>query len=233
MLTWRFGLLTHSSQGVSSVMLSAKPLDLFGIAAVPLLLAALGVTHPRVLNLETASYWHTLHLVLLILFPLLGVNLWWLLSGFSGWAVWTARALGLVYITFYGALDVLAGIGTGLLVLRAPEANSPELSETVRWLFAQGNMLSLVGVWAFLLACVLMSAVLVRHVGRAALPGAVLLCGAALPFLSSHIYWPVGVVTMVLLAGGFALLLGAKQASLPTQRVAMGTAGSEEGVVRG
>ncbi len=152
-----------------------------------------------------------------MLFPLLGVNLWWLLSGFSGPTVWAARALGLVYIAFYGALDVLAGIGTGLVVMRAPAANSPELSETVRWLFAQGNALSLVGVCAFLLACVLTSAALVRRAGRFALSGAVLLCGAALPFLSSHIYWPVGVATMMLMAGGFALLMWAKiRMSLPT-----------------
>ena len=206
----RVGPFVSAPKAVNSAMLSTKLPAIVGIAVAPLLLAALGVTHPRVLTRETASYWYTLHLGLLVLFPLLGVNLWWLLSGFSGWAVWAARALGLVYIAFYGALDVLAGIGTGLLVLRAPEANSPELSETVRWLFAQGNALSLVGVWTFLLACVLTSAMLVRRVGRFALPGAVLLCGAALPFLSSHIYWPIGVVTMVLLAGGFALLMWAK-----------------------
>lgn len=201
-------------------MRSAKLLPILGITATPLLLAALGVTHPRVLTPETASYWHTLHLILLVLFPLLGVNLWWLLSGFSGWMVWAARALGFVYIAFYGALDVLAGIGTGLVVMRAPEANSPELSETVRWLFAQGNQLSLIGVWAFLIACVLTSVVLVRHVGRITLPGAVLLCGAAYPFLGSHIYFPVGVATMVLMAGGFALLMWAKLrwARLPPER---------------
>jgi len=161
-------------------MRSARLLPVFGIAATPLLLAALGVTHPRVLTPQTALYWHTLHLVLLVLFPLLGVNVWWLLSAFSGWPVWTARALGLVYIAFYGALDVLAGIGTGLIVMRAPEANSPDLSQTVRWLFAQGNELSLVGVWAFLIACVLTSGVLIRRRGRFAWPGAVLLyCCAA------------------------------------------------------
>ena len=179
------------------------------------MLAALGITHPRVLTPETAPYWHTLHLVLLVLFPLLGVNLWWLLSGFSGWMVWTARALGFVYIAFYGALDVLAGIGTGLVVMRAPEANTPELSQTVRWLFAQGNQLSLIGVWAFLVACVLTSALLIYHVGHLALPGAVLLCGAAYPFLGSHIYFPVGVASMVLMAAGFAFLMWAKVRRTP------------------
>lgn len=191
-------------------MRPATLLPILGIAAPPLLLAALGVTHPQVLTPETAPYWYGLHLVLLILFPLLGVNLWWLLSNFSGWAAWTARALGLVYIAFYGALDVLAGIGTSLFVLRAPEANTPELSGAVRLLFAQGNELSLVGVWAFLAACVLTSAVLISRVGRFALPGALLLCGATVPFLGSHIYWPVGVFTMLLMAAGFALLLWAK-----------------------
>lgn len=183
---------------------------MLGVAAAPLLLAVLGVTHPRVLTPETAPYWHTLHLILLVLFPLLGVNLWWLLAGFSSWVAWTARVLGFVYIVFYGALDVLAGIGTGVVVMRAPQANSPELSETVRWLFAQGNELSLVGVWAFLIACVLTSFVLLRRLGRVALPGAILLCGAAYPFLGSHIYYPVGVLTMLLMALGFALLMAAK-----------------------
>ena len=176
----------------------------------PLLLAVLGVTHPHILTPATASYWYALHLGLLVLFPLLGVNLWWLLSGSSGPLVWTARALGFIYITFYGALDVLAGIGTGVLVINAPAANSPELSGAVRSLFAVGNELSLIGVWAFLIACVLTSAVLVRQVGRFALPGALLLCGAAVPFLSSHIYFPVGVATMLVMAAGFGLLLWVK-----------------------
>ncbi len=134
----------------------------FGIVAAPLLLAALGATHPHVLTAETASYWHALHLVLLALFPLLGVNLWWLLAGFSGWAAWTARVMAFLYITFYSALDVLGGIGTGTLVINAPTANTPELSGAVRALFIQGNELSLIGVWAFLLACVLTSAVLIQ-----------------------------------------------------------------------
>ncbi len=187
----------------------------FGIIAAPILLAVLGVTHPRVLTPETASYWHALHLALLVLFPFLGINLWWLLSGFSGWAVWTARALGFVYITFYGALDVLAGIGTSVLVVNAPAADSPELSSTVRSLFVAGNELSLIGVWAFLAACILTSAVLIRQVGRFALPGALLLCGAAVPFLVSHIYFPLGVMTMLLMAAGFGLLMWAKVRASP------------------
>lgn len=47
---------------------------------------------------------------------------------------------------------------------------------------------------------------LVRRHGRAAWVGAVLTVAAAVSFLDSHIYWPRGVVTMVVLALGFLLL---------------------------
>lgn len=72
-------------QVVSSVVRSG-PLAVLGVAAT-LLLAFLGVTHPHLLNPETAPYRHTLHLILLVLFPLLSVNLYWLSSGFSRWTV--------------------------------------------------------------------------------------------------------------------------------------------------
>ena len=175
------------------------------------------MTHPAVLTPETASYYYTLHLILLVLFPLLGVNLWWLLSGIAGVLAWAARGLSFVYILFYGALDVLAGIGTGIVVLRTPDSSDPAVTQTVRLLFNEGNTLSIVGVWAFLVACVLTCVVLTQRLGRFVLPGAVLLCGAALPFLTSHIYWPIGVATMVVMAAGFALLMWAK-----VRRVASG-----------
>lgn len=118
-------------------MRSAAQWNVLGIAATPLLLAAPGVTHPQITP-ATAPYGYTLHPTL-VLFPLLGTHLWWLLSGFLGWPAWTARALGLVYTAFYGALDVLAGIGTGLVVRRAPDAKTLEISEKLCWLFVQGD----------------------------------------------------------------------------------------------
>jgi hypothetical protein len=90
-------------------------LPLLGIVAAPLLLAVMGLTHPRDLTPETARYWYVLHLLLLPVFPLLGVNLWWLLAGIPGPWAWVARILTFVYIPFYGALDVLGGIATGLV----------------------------------------------------------------------------------------------------------------------
>lgn len=92
-----------------------------GIVAAPLALAALGLTHPVHLDGDTALWWHQLHIVLLPLFPLLGVNLWWLLAGLTGPLPWVGRIAGFVYIVFYGALDVLAGIAAGVVRERATQ----------------------------------------------------------------------------------------------------------------
>jgi len=97
------------------------------VVAGPLLLAALGVTHPQDLTEETASWWHELHTILVAVFPLLGLNLWWLLRGLEGVTAWLSRVAGFLYIVFYGALDVLAGVGTGATV----EAARREGRETI------------------------------------------------------------------------------------------------------
>lgn len=181
-------------------------LAVIGMLVPPLALAALGLTHPHRLTADTAGYWHTLHLVLLVIFPLLGVQLWWLLAGLKGVSAWLARVLAFVYIVFYSALDVLAGIGTGYTVMRATAEGRPELAETTRWLFTQGNALGSVGVWAFLLACLVTVGALFMRVGWAVVPGGLLLLVSAGSFLNSHIYYPRGVVTMLGFAAGFALL---------------------------
>ncbi|MEO7912115.1 MAG: hypothetical protein ABIV47_20925 [Roseiflexaceae bacterium] len=177
-----------------------------GIAATPLCLAVMGLTHPHELTPETASYWYMLHYILLPIFPLLGLNIWWLLATIPGAWAWLARMLAFLYIPFYGALDVFAGMGTGLVMSRAHATGQTGLTTVNTWLFAQGNELAEVGVWAFLLACVLTSLLLIRRIGRPALPGALLLCVAAVSFLSSHIYYPVGVLTMLVMGSGFAWL---------------------------
>jgi hypothetical protein len=184
-------------------------LPLLSIAATPLFLAILGFTHPQELSRETAAYWRTLHLVLLPVFPLLGVNLWWLLANIrSPWA-WLARILAFVYMPFYGALDVLAGIGTGSVMIRA-QATAQPATTVIQWLFDEGHELSGVGVWAYLLACALTGLLLVQRLGRTALLGAVLLIAAAISFLNSHIYYPRGVLTMFAMAFAFAWLQWAR-----------------------
>lgn len=171
------------------------------VAAPGLLLAVLGLFHPRALAPSTATGWWQLHVVLLPLFPLLAVALWVLLRGENGPLAWLARTAAYVYAVFYTALDVLAGIAAGYLVEQAQGGSQESLD-----LRALGNDLGMIGSVAFLVAAALTAAVLVRRDGRRALPGGVLLVVAAVPFLHGHIYWPTGGLAVVGVGLGCGLL---------------------------
>jgi hypothetical protein len=122
---------------------------LAALAAAPaVVLALLGLAHPADLTTETAPAWTTLHVVLLPLFPLLGLPVLLLLRGERPPVIWGVGIALLIYAAFYTALDVLAGIATGTLVQRGAD---PEGGE-VRALFDTGNGLSVHGVWAFVVA---------------------------------------------------------------------------------
>jgi hypothetical protein len=179
------------------------------VAGPPLLLAVLGLTHPITLTVDTASDWRDLHVLLLPIFPLLGLAPW-LVARQEGpaWG-WVAAVLGYVYAAFYTALDVLAGIGAGSLQ-QAGLQGGPSV------LFTQADDLVRYGVWAYLAAAVLASGLVIRRAGWAGLPGAVLVIGGAWSFLDSHIFWPRGVLTMLALALGWAALtLAARPAISP------------------
>jgi len=178
----------------------ARPWVLVAAVLPPLLLAGLGVMHPRELGDGTAVRWTVLHLVLLPLFPLLGVAPWLVARRGPRLAGGAALLLGFVFAVFYTALDVPAGVGTGML-------QQAGQTEGVPVLFRTGNELSLVGVYAYLTATVLAAGVALRRAGWSALPGAVVVVLAAVSFLGSHVYWPVGVLTMLGLALGWGLLL--------------------------
>lgn len=175
---------------------------LVATVAPALVLAGLGLTHPTDLTSASAPWWTTLHLLLLPVFPLLGLALGLLLRGERGPVAWFARVAAFGYAAFYTALDVLAGIGTGGLVQRGTDPEAPEVDS----LFALGNELAEVGVWCFVLAAAATAFVIVGRAGQRALPGAVLLVAAAVVFTSSHIYWPVGGLAMLAMAAAFALL---------------------------
>lgn len=174
------------------------------VAGPPIVLAGFGLTHPVDLTPDTAPWWTTLHILLIPVFPLLGVAHWLLVRGVPGLLAGVSRVAAFGYVTFYTALDVLAGVATGTLVQRGVDPDG----EQTRALFAIGNELGTIGSWCFLVACVTTGLALFARAGRAALPGAAVLVAAAVLFLGSHIYVPVGVSSMVLAAIGFGLLAG-------------------------
>jgi hypothetical protein len=176
----------------------------------PLVLAAIGLTHPADLNAATAGHWRSMHILLAPIFPLLALGPWLVARRVDPRAGWVAAALGYVYAVFYGILDVLNGIGAGVLQLEADGAG-------LRPILDEGNALAEFGVWAYLLATILAAAAAFWRHRLRALPGAVLVVAAAVSFLRSHIYVPWGVLTMVVAAIGWLALAAATQ---PASRTA-------------
>jgi len=189
------------------------------VAAVglpPLLLAGLGLDHPATLDAATADRWRDLHVLLLPLFPLLGLAPWMIARRDSRLLGWAAGFFGYVYGVFYTALDVLAGIGAGAV-------QSAGLSAAVEVMFTRGDALGAVGVLAYLAATLVAAVAALRQARLAAAPGATLVVAGAVSFLNSHIYWPRGVLTLVVLAVGWALLASIS-ARTPQRESAVGAA---------
>jgi len=178
---------------------------LLAAAVPPLLLAALGTTHPPMLTPASAPWWRDLHVLGLALFPLLALGPWVVVRARSRLVEAAVVVLGLVYACCYTALDVLAGIGAGQeTVVVGPGPWVPAL-------FGMADRLALPGVYAYLATAVIGGAtavVVTRGVAAraAAVVGTVLVLGGAWSFLTSHIYPPVGVATMVALAVGWTTL---------------------------
>lgn len=120
------------------------------VVTPPLALAALGFTHPHELTPASADWWTGLHLVLLPIFPLLGVAHWLLVRSVDGFLAGAVRVLAFAYVVFYGALDAIAGVATGTLMRHgASSGDSAALSEQLASLSGIGNALGAIGVGAF------------------------------------------------------------------------------------
>lgn len=172
------------------------------LVALPgLVLAGIGLTHPHHLDASTAQWWRDMHIILAVVFPLLGAAQWVLLNDAPGYVRYPGRIAAFGYVVFYGALDALAGIGGGALAIanggRSP-ADAP--------VFKIGNQLGTVGAWCFFAASVaIVVCALVQHRVKA-IPGAVFLLLGGYLFLSSHIYWPKGVLACTCIAIGMAAI---------------------------
>ena len=174
------------------------------VALPALVLSGLGLTHPTLLNAGTSDWWTTLHLVLVPVFPLLGVSIWILLRDDRTAVGWGGRIAAIAYVVFYGALDAVSGIATGTLVRAGEPADSPLLSA----LFGVGNLLGHVGGYAFFVAVILVLGSAWRRGARGWIffvaVGILLVGGYS--FTTSHIYWPRGGLTMIAIGLGLALI---------------------------
>jgi len=183
------------------------------VALPALVIAGLGLAHPVFLTPETAERWRLAHLLLLPAFPLLAVSVWLVLRGDRGPVAWAARLLALAYAVLYGALDAIAGLGAPHQVLRTEERGEPR--PPVEDLYDIGDRLGELGVVA-LAASLALTAVVVTRRGRVApalLGGAVAVL-ACYPFLRHHVFPPRGVLAVLAIGVGLALLEAARPAQV-------------------
>jgi hypothetical protein len=175
------------------------------VALPALLIAALGLAHPVLLTPETAERWRLAHLALLPVFPLVAASVWFVLRGERGPAPWAARVLALAYAVLYSALDSIAGLGAPNQVIRTSERGDPRAP--IEDLFQIGDQLGRLGVYALAAAAALTAVVLfLRSRSPIAVVGGVIVVVACYPFLLYHVFPPRGVLAMVAIGVGLALL---------------------------
>lgn len=181
------------------------PLSVLLVALPPLLVGALGLLHPLLLTPATAHRWQLAHLLLLPAFPLLAVSVWGLLRGERGLIADAARLSAAAYAVLYGALDSIAGIGAPHQVLGAARRGEP--GPPIGDLYEIGDRLGHVGAYALALAGLLTAARLwSRAHDPLALLGGLVVALACIPFYRHHVFPYQGVLAMVGIAAGFALL---------------------------
>lgn len=173
-----------------------------GLLATPgLVLAGFGLVHPARLDVATAPWWASLHILLLPVFPLLAVAQWILLTPAPVVLRWPGRLAAFGFAAFYSGLDAVAGIAAGTVV-HAEHGLTHVLGD----LFAAGDTLGSIGTGCFLAASLAITAATARQARWRAIPGGALLLAASVSFIDSHIFWPRGVYTMIGIAAGMFLL---------------------------
>lgn len=168
------------------------------LVALPgLTLAGAGLFHPQGLNYDTALRWYALHIPGLLVFPLVGVALAVLVRGRGDLVAWIVRLSAYTYATFYTALDVINGITAGY-VTRQLGPGVPRPDE-IRLIFDIGRPIGDVGEWGLLVCCL---AIAVDQVVRYRVRGlpALALIPAAWLVRTDHIFSPLGVLAMTVIA---------------------------------
>lgn len=169
------------------------------VAAPGLVLGVAGLFHPHHLTYDTAGRWFALHVAGLVVFPLVGVALAWLVHGRRDPLAWVVRISAYGYATFYSALDVISGIAAGYVTREMGEGYVRD--DEVRLLFRIGTPLGEVGSWCLLAAALAVTVDAVRRLGLPGAPTAVMLVGAYLVH-TDHIFAPLGALGMVLVGLG-------------------------------
>ena len=212
--------------------MTRRPLLTALLVALPAVLVAVaGTTHPEFLTPDTADRWLVAHLVLLPLFPLVGLALVWLLRGDRSPLAWGARVLAYGWAVLYTALDAIAGVGLSWQVRAAAErgAPGPDLGDA----FFIGDRVGRPGALLLGGAGLLLALACLRR-GPLAVVGGVVVAVSSVVVYERHVFPPEGVLGMVGVGVGLALVAlsgaGSRAAGQPsTSASPTATSGSVSG----
>jgi hypothetical protein len=178
------GPLADDDGGAQPVAAQRGPFtrpELAFLIGVPLAWAVLLLFHPTGEG-ETVTYaevqdevtaWLVVHLGMMLFIPLMAVAVYLLLRGIEGTAALVSRIAVVPFVVFYGAYEVLLGIGTGVLVddvngFAASEraAGAALVNEFTDNVLIRGfSVLSSIGSVAFITAMIAAGVALRRQAG--------------------------------------------------------------------
>src|SRR5215204_6900942 len=142
------------------------------LLGTPLVLTFLLVFHPSPYDdvagelLPIANWWITLHTILFVLVPFMGMALWMLTAGLEGVVATLSRVAAVVFALFYDAGDAIAGISTGILARSAEVGALGERAAVAAiqtlWADPFKTLLFDIGRYAWIVALVLAAVALYR-----------------------------------------------------------------------
>ncbi len=121
----------------------------------PILVGCLNLTHPLVnppvysAIVDHLSWWITLHILNLVLFPALGLAGYLLVRDVHNRASALTKLALILFVPIYTGFDALAGIGTGILVKNAKQMAPDDLATVERFIDAYWN-----SCWIYAVAAV-------------------------------------------------------------------------------
>jgi hypothetical protein len=193
----------------------------FILLGAPLMLGILEIWHPTsvvfdqmVSSPESAKWWLTLHLIQLPLFGLLALAMYYVLEGVQNLFATISRIALWFFVVYYGALDAIAGIATGILFNKAQTFNftneeDPLFNATFDLFFSLftldapgASIISQIAVGSWFIAG--LAAALALYMKGLNRVGVIFISLATLVF-HSHAY-PNGTIGMFLLAAGIFLI---------------------------
>jgi hypothetical protein len=169
------------------------------IVGVPLAWGVLLLFHPNTgdslyeLASSDTTAWLVVHLGTLVFIPLLAAVLFLVLTRFEGTAALISRIALAFFVVFYGAFEILVGIGTGLLV----DTGAPEDVVTAYAAASALDVIETVGSLAWLVAVAAAGVAMYNRAHRATSIAVVVLFVISAPGIVIHVT-PVGPAGLVL-----------------------------------